>query len=89
MSPMFFTFNGCESFLALLLFDIVGKNVYCKIKCCFLDVKCIVGEGLNLSATNFTKCVSVILKKRKEKKRKEKKDMRGCRQIIMSFFNQT
>lgn len=58
----FFSFFTCYFLwvwliFALLLFDIVGQKrvwTYCNNKCCFLDVNCIVGEGLNLSATNFT-----------------------------------
>lgn len=65
---IFFFLSGCESFLpcsSLILLDRKRKKnkhkkknetvceKYCN-KCCFLDVSCIVGEGNNLSTTNFT-----------------------------------
>lgn len=70
---IFFFLSGCESFLpcsSLILLDRKRKKnkhkkknetvceKYCN-KCCFLDVSCIVGEGNNLSTTNFYQCVRV------------------------------
>lgn len=104
--PDFFSLFGCESFyLPCSSLILLNKKTcvwtYCNNKCCFLDVNCIVGEGLNLSATNFTSvCVCVYVTKLREEKKKKKKDdnARGGRGTLPNrpistchsrFFNQT
>lgn len=70
---------------------------YCNNKCRFLGVSRIVGEGLNLSTTNFTSvCMWQRFKKEKEEKKDDKiRDGRGTlpnRPISTchsQFFNQT
>lgn len=79
LNLFFFSLFGCESFyLPCSSLILLNKKTcvwtYCNNKCCFLDVNCIVGEGLNLSATNFTSvCVCVYVTKLREKKKEEKK----------------
>lgn len=95
-----FSLSGCESFLPCSSLILLDKKTcvwtYCNNKCCFLDVNCIVGEGLNLSATNFTSvCVCDKRKKKRKKKDDKIRDGRGAlpnRPIStchLQFFNQT
>lgn len=93
--PVFFSLSGCESFLPCSSLILLDKKTcvwtYCNNKCCFLDVNCIVGEGLNLSATNFTSVCVCDEKKKRLKKKKIKYGMAEGRcqtdQLVLVIHN--